>query len=370
MASEATTAPMPQRQTHPTAGAIDVDLHPAVPGMAALLPHMHPHWAEQMKVRGIDALESVMWKAAMPLAARPDFRGPPGTQPGGSLDLLRAQALDGFGTSLAICNPLWGTAALFSEDMASELCRAMNTWLAREWLDREPRLRGAITVAPHAPDQAAAEIERCAADRRFVSVLLPAMTEMPLGRRAHRPIFAAAERHGLAVTIHAGGQYRHPPSPTGWGSFHAEDHAAQANVFQAQLLSLVYEGVFVEHPALRVVLLDAGLGWLPSFLWRANKTWRGLRAEVPWVKRSPADIIREHVRFSVQPLQGPPDAAGMERLLAHIGGDHMLLFATDYPHWRFEGREAVPPQLPARLLPGLLRDNALETYPRLKETLA
>jgi hypothetical protein len=194
------------------------------------------------------------------------------------------------------------------------------------------------------------------------------MTELPLGRRAHRPIFAAAEKHGLAVTIHAGGQYRHPPTATGWPSFHAEDHAAQANIFQAQLLSLVYEGVFVDHPALRVVLLDAGIGWLPGFLWRANKTWRGLRAEVPWVKRSPADIVREHVRFSIQPLQGPPDAAGMERLLAHLGADHMLLFATDYPHWRFEGRAAVPPQLPARLLPGLLRENALETYPRLRET--
>jgi hypothetical protein len=338
--------------------------------MAALLPHMHPHWAEQMKVRGIDALESVMWKARMPISARPDFRPEQGGEPGGSLEMLREQALDGFGTSLAICNPLWGAASLFSEDMAIALCRATNSWLAREWLDREPRLRGAVTIAPQAPDQAAEEIERLAPDRRFVSVLLPAMTELPLGRRAHRPIFAAAERHGLAVTIHAGGQYRHPPTPTGWGSFHAEDHAAQATVFQAQLLSLVYEGVFVDHPRLRVVLLDAGIGWLPSFLWRANKTWRGLRAEVPWVKRSPADILREHVRLSIQPLQGPPDAAGMERLLAHIAADHMLLFSTDYPHWRFEGREAVPPQLPARLLPGLLRDNALDTYPRLRETIA
>jgi uncharacterized protein len=350
-----------------TAGAIDVDVHPAVPGMAALLPHLDPHWREQMLVRGIDRLESVMWKPSMPLSCRPDWRPADGSIPGTSLELLRAQALDGFGTSLAVCNPLWGTSALFSEDMASALCRAMNDWLAAEFLGREPRLRGSITVAPHAPDQAVAEIERLAPDRRFVSVLLPAMTELPLGRRAHRPIFAVAEKHGLAVAIHAGGQFRHPTTATGWPSFHAEDHAAQANVFQGQLLSLVYEGVFVDHPRLRVVLLDAGIGWLPSFLWRANKTWRGLRAEVPWVTRSPADLVREHVRFSVQPLHGPPDAAGMERLLAHIAADHMLLFSTDWPHWRFEGEEAVPPQLPERLLSALLRHNALETYPRLRE---
>jgi predicted TIM-barrel fold metal-dependent hydrolase len=48
----------------------------------------------------------------------------------------------------------------------------------------------------------------------------------------------------------------------------------------------------------------------------------------------------------------------------------MLLFSTDWPHWRFEGAEAVPRQMPARLLPALLRDNALETYPRLREAAA
>ena len=47
----------------------------------------------------------------------------------------------------------------------------------------------------------------------------------------------------------------------------------------------------------------------------------------------------------------------------------MLLFATDWPHWRFEGDRAVPADMPAALLPGLLRDNALETYPRLREAM-
>jgi len=365
MASDAASA----GTGYPKAGAIDVDIHPAVPDMAALRPYLDAHWREQMTVRGVDGLESMLWKPSLPISARPDFRPAEGL-PGARLDQVRRDALDPFGTALAICNPLWGVAVPFAEDMAMALCRAMNDWLAEEWLAPEPRLRGAIVVPPQSPDQAAAEIDRCARNPRFVSVLLPAMTEQPLGRRAHRPIMAAAERHGLPITIHAGGLYRHPPTATGWPSFHAEDHAAQANIFQSQLLSLVYEGVFVDHPSLKVVLLDAGLGWLPQFMWRATKTWRGLRAEVPWLKQNPADVVRSHVRLSIQPLQGPPDAEGMERLLAHLAADQMLLYATDWPHWRFEGEAAIPPQLPTRLLPALCRDNALETYPRLKETLA
>jgi len=55
---EAETLPARQPEAPPTtAGAIDVDVHPAVPGMAALLPYLDAHWREQMVVRGIDGLE-------------------------------------------------------------------------------------------------------------------------------------------------------------------------------------------------------------------------------------------------------------------------------------------------------------------------
>ena len=61
-----------------------------------------------------------------------------------------------------------------------------------------------------------------------------------------------------------------------------------SQTFEDQLLSLIHEGVF-EVPSLRVVLIESGVTWLPGFIWRAIKTWRGVRAEVPWVKRSPAE---------------------------------------------------------------------------------
>ena len=39
--------------------------------------------------------------------------------------------------------------------------------------------------------------------------------------------------------------------------------------------------------------MESGVSWLPAFMWRANKTWRGVRVEVPWVEREPAAIIRD-----------------------------------------------------------------------------
>jgi len=43
----------------------------------------------------------------------------------------------------------------------------------------------------------------------------------------------------------------------------------------------------------------------------------------------------------------------------------MLMFSTDYPHWHFDGNDALPDGLPEHLMRKILIDNAMKTYPRL-----
>jgi hypothetical protein len=249
------------------------------------------------------------------------------------------------------------------------MARAVNDWIAREWLDRDPRLRASIVVPQQNAELAVAEIERCAADRRFVQVMLLVSGELPLGRRQNWPIYAAAERLGLPVGIHAGSTYRHPNTPVGWSSYLSEDYINQAGAFQTQLTSLITEGVFAKFPGLTVVLMESGVSWLPGYLWRLTKFWKGLRSEVPWVSDPPATIVRERVRLTLQPFDGPPDTATLTRFMEHIGSDELLLFSTDYPHWQFEDAEAVPAGLDPALARKIMRDNPLRTYARLKETV-
>ncbi len=351
---------------------IDCDLHPAVPGCMALLPYLDGHWREEITTRGLDNLDLALWPRGAPLTARPDWRPAPGTKdglPGGSLEALRAQVLEPFGTGIGILNPLFGAPALHNVDMAAALCRATNDWVAAEWLDREPRLRAGILVPVEDPGLAVEEIERRAGDRRFVQVLLLGAAETLLGRRVNWPLFEAAQRHGLPVALQVASSTRHAPSANGWPTYLIEDHVNFAQTFQSGLLSMIAEGVFTKAPRLKVVLMGAGVGWVPHFIWRGTKEWRALRREVPWVDRSPAEILREHVRISVQPIDAPPDPEDLAVLLEMIGGDDLLLFATDWPHWRFDGTDALPPGLPDGLRHRVLRGNALETYPRLKETL-
>jgi predicted TIM-barrel fold metal-dependent hydrolase len=340
-------------------GAIDCDIHPAVPNTRVLLPYLDDYWREHVLRRGLERenLEPSSYPANAPINGRPDWRLPSGP-PGSSLEAMQAHLLDRFRPSRAICNVVHGAQVFFSEDLSAAFCRAINNWIRAQWLDRDDRLRASIVLPPHSADLAAEEIERLAPDHRFVQVLLLSMAELPLGRR----------QHCLPVGIHAGSSFRHPPSALGWPSYYLEDYVSHSQGFAAALNSLVTEGVFVKFPGLKVVLIESGVTWLPASLWRLDKTWRGVRSETPWLEQLPTETVRNHVRLTLQPFDAPPTESQLSALLEQLGSDRMLLFSSDYPHWHFDGDEALPPGLPADLMQKICFENPLETYPRLRET--
>jgi uncharacterized protein len=348
--------------------AIDCDVHPAVPGLKALLPHFDDYWRNSIVERGIPGFETNSYPPRAPISVRQDWKGPNG---GGSaasdVGQLTGQVLDKLGASQAILNCLYGAHLPYSEDMGVAVARAVNNYVAKEWLDRDPRLRASIIVPTQNIDYAVDEVERMAPDKRFVQIQLVTMQETPLGRRHWWPLFAAAVKHELPIGIHPGSTYRQSMTSLGWPSYYVEDYVAYAQAFQSQLGSLICEGAFAKFPTLKVVLLESGVTWLPGFLWRISKFWRGVRSEVPWVDRPPGEIVRDHVRLTIQPFDAPDDPGIVERMVDHLGSEDILLYASDFPHWQFDGDDALPQGLPDSFKQKILVDNPLATYPRLRE---
>jgi predicted TIM-barrel fold metal-dependent hydrolase len=171
---------------------IDCDVHVNVPNMQALLPHLDEFWRDSVLDRGLNSLESISYPPNAPLTSRPDWRGK-GGEPANTLDALKTHALDRWNIDVAICNCLYGVQLLFSEDMAAAFAKGVNNYVAKEWLDRDPRLRASIVVPMQNTELAVAEIERCAVDKRFVQVLVLSMGEAPLGRRQYWPVYEAAD---------------------------------------------------------------------------------------------------------------------------------------------------------------------------------
>ena len=347
-------------------GGVDCDLHPALPGIRSLVPYLNEYWQDQVVSRGMVDLVSASYPLNSPITARPDWRPTEG-KAGADLSALKKDALDRFATEFAICNPLYGVQMVFSEDIADAFCRALNTWLAREWLDKDKRLRGSIVIPAQSVEKAVAEIERCAADPRFVQVLMLVSGDQPLGRRLYWPIYEAAERLGMPIGVHAGSNYHNQPTPVGWGSYHVEDYVAQAQAFQTQLTSAIVEGVFAKFPKLKMVFLESGFTWLPTYLWRLTKFWRGVRMETPWVDRAPLEIVRSNIRFSLQPVDAPAEPETLNRVFDHMQSDELLLFSTDYPHWQFDGDAVLPEGLSRELVRKIMIDNPRDTYSRLAE---
>ncbi len=345
------------------AGVIDCDVHNNVPSIEALHPYLSDHWRDYLIERGVTSLEPNYYPRGVPLSARPGSEPASGGPPGSDLALLRQQLLEPWNVQYAILNCLYGIQAINNEDWAVAMARAVNDWQIEHWLEKDSRLRASIVVANQNPEMAAQEIYRLGNHPGFVQVLLLVRADAPYGRRRYWPIYEAAERHNLPIGIHAGGSTRNPIMPVGWPSYYIEDYASMAQAFQSQVVSLVSEGVFTKFPNLRIVLIEGGFTWLPSLMWRFDKNWKGLRREVPWVDRLPSEIIREHIRLTVQPFDEPPNPEYLLRIIEQIGSEEVLLFSTDYPHWHFDApEEAMPVKLPANLEQKILVDNAQAVY--------
>jgi predicted TIM-barrel fold metal-dependent hydrolase len=160
--------------------------------------------------------------------------------------------------------------------------------------------------------------------------------------------------------------YRYPITSCGWPTHYAQEYASAPQMFSAQVQSLLSEGVFDKFPSLTFVLIESGVGWVIPYMWRSTKTWRGIRGEVPWMKRSTMIEVRDRVRLTIMPFDGPEAADQMDDFMEQMGSEEMLLFSSDYPHWQFDGDDPLPKGISNELAHKICVENPLKTYPRLR----
>lgn len=348
-----------QRRTRPA--FIDCDLHNELDSVKDLYPYLTAQWRAHIDTFGLRSPAGAYYPRFMP--HREDARPPSGRMSGSEVAFMREHFLDPMGVAYGILNPLTPVGGQQNLDLAAALAEAANDWQVAEWLDPEPRLRASIVIPFEDPPAAVREIRRRAADSRFVQVLFSGRPHEPMGRRKYWPIYEACAEHGLHVASHAFGSFGQPTTGTGYPSFYIEEHVGPAQAIQANLISLVAEGVFERFPTLGVISVENGFAWLPSLMWRLDETWHFLKGEVPLLARPPSEYLREHVYITTQPMEEPPYPHQFTQLLDHFGDTGHLLFATDYPHWDFDDPDHA---FPIRLSPEVQRriyfENARTLY--------
>ncbi len=253
-------------------------------------------------------------------------------RPGGVDPKARLVDMDEDDIDVAV---LYGTLALGlwsiqDLDLQVACCRAFNDWLADYCATDPLRLRAAAALPLAAIDAAVEEAERAVTELGAVVLTIHgAVVGRNLDDPSLRPLFEAAERLDVALGVHAGG--------TGLGVDRFVDQYALAHAcaFPMDIMlgttALLGGGVLERFPRLRVALLEAGCGWLPSYLERLDEHFEKRPGEMPELSHPPSSFVTDgRVVVSCEPEEhGIAYAA--ERL-----GAGAIVYASDYPHWDAE----------------------------------
>ena len=323
-------------------GIVDCDVHPTLPeGIRSLYPYMPDAWKQRfVRKRAHQAGGGLTLRFAQPngTVVRDDAK-PEAGRPGGSDPrFMVSDHLDPNEISVAVLNSLQTgalCAVLSSVDESIVIAAAANDYFIHEWLTVDPRLTYAPVVSSQDPAAAAAEIRRVGAHRQVSAVAVPPLSIL-MGNRYWWPIYEAACEMGLPILLHVTGCegiYNGAPIPAGGlPDSYVERYVTLGQGAETNLNSLVMNGTFERFPGLKVLFVEYGFVWPVPLMLRMDRLWRGLRHEVPWVKKSPIDYVNEHVWFTTQPIEEPRDPHDLERLVKMVGVEN-LCFSTDYPHW-------------------------------------
>jgi predicted TIM-barrel fold metal-dependent hydrolase len=345
---------------------VDSDIHPtARPG--ALLEHFpEPFKSKYLLSHPIG--DTIFYDApdyANARAMRVDAFPEDGTFPGSDPELAYRQAIMEAGSDIGILEP---STKVFSNPAASQAAAiAVNGWLDEVWLSGpgnwHQRWRGSICAAIEDPAGAVREIERWAGHPFMSQILIKAEPRPAWGDPQYYPIWETATKHDIPVSCHLSrGSYENLPiPPVGLPSYNHDFMVSYSLTAANQVMSLIFDGVFDAFPTLRIVLVEHAFSWILPLMWRMDKIFAARGSETG-LKRRPSEYVKEHIRFTTQPLDYPEDKIELTRALEWMEAEKILLFSSDYPHWTYDDPRWLVKHLPESSRERIMFRNGIETY--------
>src|SRR5262249_29756638 len=199
-------------------------------------------------------------------------------------------------------------------------CRAYNRWIADFCRVSNGRMIAAAQLTLLDIEGSVKEMERAVKDGcRGAFVTLGALTQKPHAHPDHAPLFAKAQELDIPFAIHVAvdlGKYH--LARYNWNSWDFKNIFYTMSVVNLgtieALAGFFHFGVFEKFPKLRFGVLEAGAGWLGSFLDRLDAlTKTALGAMVP-LKLKPSEYFKRQCFIS-----GDPDEAAMAYTIKYLG---------------------------------------------------
>ncbi|MEX0663692.1 MAG: amidohydrolase family protein [Acidimicrobiia bacterium] len=210
--------------------------------------------------------------------------------------------------------------------------RAYNEWIAEFCAESEGRLAGLGIIPTAGVDDAMAEVEAAVSLglRGFI------LSRFPNGSFDPDPdddrFWTLVADTGLPVAVHLGSFVR--PKVTSYPDMREPSFMALAGLSKGgaraiEMASmLLFSGVFERVPDLRMVLVESGIGWIPSMLEQLDTMFLRYRFATDAVTRMqtlPSELFHRNVWATFI-----TDRVGLENL--HRLNSTQVMWSSDYPH--------------------------------------
>src|SRR5215475_2976787 len=216
-------------------------------------------------------------------------------------------------------------------DFAVALCRTLNNARAEYTRHNPERLKSVAKLPMIDPVAAAAELRRAVTELGMVGMVTPQhVRDKNLDHPSFDVVWREAERLGVAVCVHGGGQAI-DQVPIGVDRFltRLETHAFTHPVGQMlAVMRFAVGGILHRFPTLRVAFLEANVGWLPFWLERLDEHWELTPEQAPLIDRKPSEYVLSGRCF----IGCDPDERAIPNVINALG-EGVVVYASDYCHW-------------------------------------
>jgi uncharacterized protein len=238
----------------------------------------------------------------------------------------RLEDLDADGIYCSVIYGPVGPGFVSDPDLRAVCLRAYNDWAAEFSQAAGGRLVALAILPSHHPDAAMSELRRVAdlGHRGAIVELFDA--DPPVFDDGWEGFWALAEEVRLPIHFHlSGGMHSITFAPRSWRQ-PASVAVAPMQLDEA-LVGMILAGIFERYPGVRLVLAEAGLGWLPYIISRMDHEWMkySTRVEDVQLTEVPSHYFDRNVMVTYE-----EDDLGL-KLLTDTGSSN-IMWASDYPH--------------------------------------
>jgi predicted TIM-barrel fold metal-dependent hydrolase len=297
---------------------------------------------------------------------------------------LRVKDQDRDGVQAEVLYGVLGASSRLNDpEAAIEVLRIYNDWLAGFCSKHPGRFAGLAAIPNTSIEAGIAEVERIAKRGVLRGIDIANSPDLkPLWDPYWNPLWDVINATGLPLHFHTVSGYvpdhirkiqmiggdptraalpgmPEVELPVARAAFATSITAFQLNMSNI-LTSMIYSGVLEKFPRIRLVLGEAGIGWIPYVLWRMDAEWEDQFKDLS-LKMPPSDYWKRQCYATYQ-----SDPVGVKLLDDLSVGN--VMWGSDFPHpdgiWP-DSREYVARELghlPAATRRKIVCENAAKLY--------